>query len=353
MNSTTTAITSGGDPSCPCLPESNLTERILIDEDFFITSFGGGLNSSSEEVVVNTATATTYGIGCAAHDEFSLTCSNSSIDRCADLFLSLPDCHSNICEREFCYVDPFNCNLSNTRPSKVFEDMFYSYSTCGYLDSTNSGYELLESLKGKTFQVGINSNSGGWMGSYNIHGSFAMNMLWTGPMFAFVQQTAFRGGFVINMTKPPEFLKDLSIDYFGGNVPNDFDYCIYATALGHLDFCVGSYTISADRSLAVPMIEISSSPLHLMVRFFFSPLHYYYILFYAVLFFVILIKFLFNFFKKKVLNGQEQNFGKTFALQFLTVFRPFTTGSWMMIFIFCIPLLSLLMLYHEYDQPGK
>ena len=319
MNSTTTTTTtirSFGDPSCPCLPASNLTERVLIDKDFFMTSFGGGdLNSSSSEEEVNLL----YGIGCAAHDEFSLTCYNSSIDRCADLFLSLPDCHSNICEREFCYVDPYNCNLSNTRPSKVFEDVFYSYSTCGYLDSTNSGYELLESLKGKTFQVGINSNSGGWMGSYNIHGSFAMNMLWTGPMFAFVQQTAFRGGFEINMTKPPDFVKDLSIDYFGGeSEPNDFDYCIYATALGHLDFCVGSYTISAERSLAVPMIEISNSPLYLMV-----------------------------------LNGQEKNFGKTFALQFLTVFRPFTTGSWIMIFVFCIPLLSLLMLFHEYDQPGK
>uniref|UniRef100_A0A7S4K5Y0 Ionotropic glutamate receptor C-terminal domain-containing protein n=1 Tax=Odontella aurita TaxID=265563 RepID=A0A7S4K5Y0_9STRA len=44
---------------------------------------------------------------------------------------------------------------------------------------------------------------------------------------------------------------------------------------------------------------------------------------------------------------------ETFKTSFFTVFRPFTYGSWLMIMVFVLPVLGLLMFYHERGATGS
>mmetsp|Transcript_35900 Transcript_35900/g.77969 ORF Transcript_35900/g.77969 Transcript_35900/m.77969 type:complete len:738 (-) Transcript_35900:113-2326(-) len=291
-----------GNDECPCLPADHFRNHDHSEET--ITEF--------ESVVGLSIDPTQYGIGCLPHDTNAVQCSDAN--DCTTIVPLPADCDKSFCKRSWCFVDPENCSrLSN--PSTLFKGRYYSYATCGELDSFTYT-ERLRSLKGRTFQVGYNSNSGGWKGAHNPSGSFAVNKQWTGPAVDFIHEAALEAGFTVNMTQPPEWLREKSKEFFGNS---NFDFCVYATSLGYLDFCVASFFITEKRASVTTMFETTSDPVYLIT----------------------------------FTEGGGQTSWESFATATVTIFQPFTAAAWMMIFIFCIPLLGLLMLYHEYDAPGS
>jgi len=52
-------------------------------------------------------------------------------------------------------------------------------------------------------------------------------------------------------------------------------------------------------------------------------------------------------------NSNGDTSWASFVEDLFKILKPFTLASWLMIFFFALPLLGLLMCYHEYDQPGS
>jgi hypothetical protein len=202
-----------------------------------------------------------------------------------------------------------------SKPSSRFADRYYSYAACGELDRFTYT-ERLRSLKGKTFKVGFTSNSGGWKGGFNPMGSFAVNELWHGPAVDFVREAALVGGFNINITAPPEWLRPNSEEFFGDS---SFDLCVFATSLGYLDLCVSGFTITEKRSSVTTMFETTNDPFYLIVHS----------------------------------DEGGSTSWETFMASAFTIAQPFTPSAWAIILLIALPLLGLLMLFHEYGSPGS
>jgi len=292
-----------GTSECPCLGAQHFDELSENQIALFEKDIGSTIDPKE------------YGIGCHAHDLDALECSDAK--NCTLIVPLPPACDKSYCKRSWCFVDPQNCSKTHS-PSKSqpFKGRHYSYATCGELDLFTYT-ERLQSLKDKTFQVGYNSNTGGWKGAYNPSGSFAVNNQWTGPAVDFIREVALAGKFYINMTQPPEWLRNNSKEFFGNS---NFDFCVYAVSLGYLDFCVGAFSISEKRSSITTMFEIANDPVYL-------------------------ITFADG-------DGQRTDW-ESFMAAFITIFQPFTPLAWIMIFAFCLPVLGMLMFFHEYGAPGS
>ena len=141
-------------------------------------------------------------------------------------------------------------------------------------------------------------------------------MYGTGPLWTLSRKPLEWGDFSINMTAPPEWLRPKSQDFFGSS---SFDYCVYATSLGYLDFCVGGFTITEKRSSVTTMFETHNDPFYLIV----------------------------------FTEGGGKTSWETFVAATSTIFEPFTASAWAMIFLFALPILGFLMFYHEYGSPGS
>lgn len=291
-----------GDESCPCLSAESLV-ALPIEEDL----------AGARDVLGEKVDLSLYGIGCAPHDVDATAC--AGIDECATSTPLPLGCGRSWCQRPWCFVDPDDCALLN-RPSELFRGddgapRHYSYATCGFMDSFTYT-ERLNSLKNKTLKVAFNSNTGGWKGAYNPGGSFDLREdMWTGPVVNFVRRAAIEGGFEMDVVSPPEWLKNQSERFFGSS---SFDRCVHSAALGYVDLCVAAYTITDKRASVTTFFETADDPIYLI-------------------------------------TFDEDD--SSFWTSFLTVFRPFTLGSWLMIFAFSLPLLGLLMFYHEYGVPGS
>mmetsp|Transcript_41485 Transcript_41485/g.76652 ORF Transcript_41485/g.76652 Transcript_41485/m.76652 type:complete len:711 (-) Transcript_41485:257-2389(-) len=293
-------FSENGDGLCPCLSAEALATKYTRDP----------LESDSvDKFLDQTVDLNRYGVGCKPHDLNSKACSSTN-DDCATIPLP-PSCDKSFCPRSWCYVDPANCSLLK-RESVLFQKLYYSYATCGYLDSFTYT-ERFSSLRGRTLRVALNSNTGGWKGAYHPDGNFATDDNWEGPIVDFVRNAAHEGGFYLNITSPPNFLRVESQKYFG---KSSFDYCVYAAALGYVDLCVASYTIADKRASVTSFFETSANKVFLVVF------------------------------------EEEGATWESFKTNFLTVFQPFTLGAWLFIFLFCLPVLGLLMLFHEYRTPG-
>lgn len=289
-----------GDASCPCLTAAQLEqiprEKNAKTDAYFL---GGEFDFS-------------FGLGCEPHDQdVAISCVN--IDSCVTEIPLPENCDRSWCYRSFCYVDPENCD-ANYAPSTFWKSLYYSYATCGHMDSFTA-VDRVKALQNQTYKVAINSNTGGWMGAYNVDGHFSMNGKWDGPLVHFIRDAAIKGGFKLDMQAPPEWLKNESLDFFGSS---SFDYCVYATSLGYLDFCVGAYTITSKRASVAPFFELTNDPIYLIT----------------------------------FTGGGDESSWEDFAAQLTTIFQPFTYGSWIMIICFCLPTLGVLMLFHEYHTPG-
>jgi hypothetical protein len=289
-----------GNSLCPCLTSETIGRIKQKDlTEHIVSKFPSSYNISE------------YGIGCFPHDMKTINCEQCSNKR--------SDCEiAKYCTLHFCYINPNSCELTNSR--SVFfpnSQRYYSYATCNDIDSFTSD-EKIKSLNGQTFRVGLNSNSGGWQGSYSSEGKQYIGSVnsWSGPTFEFAVEGALRGGYKMNFVEPPHFLNNRSKEFF--NSSSSFDLCIFATSLGYLDFCLAQYSISYKRAISTDWLVLGSQDLYLIIQ----------------------------------LQGISSDF-EYFLMHLQTIFKPFTPGVWFLIIALVIPSFAWFMLYHEYGYPGS
>lgn len=266
---------------------------------------------------------TNYGVGCFPHDLNTSRCQSADFNCSVDPnVLSTetdgPTCANNWCSRSWCYVDPVECDLVQTfsKDYAPHSDLWYSYATCGELDAFTNATRL-NALRGKTFRVGFNRNSGGWTGAYSTHNKQfeGPQSAWYGPAVEFVREAALRGGFKVTLTPPPEELWNKSVEYFS---TSQFDYCVYATALGYLDFCVAKYTVTDERAVSAEWFVLDSTPLYLIT-----------------------------------MVEEEPTGIEVFKDKFLTIFRPFSGATWLLIMFGFLPFLAGVIMFQELGVKGS
>lgn len=301
---------TAGSELCPCLlPHELGSIEYDAGSDWVRAKFGENVSLETLE---------TYGIGCGQHDNGLPECSMEGCEAEENLFPKSLNCDKTICNLNFCYVNPDNCQLLSRR-SLLYPDSyrFYSYATCLDVDSFTSAARI-SSLQNRVFKVGFNHNSGGWQGAYSsnavqFEGPFDV---WSGPTVDFAITGAERGGYRMNLTVPPEFLRNHSMKYF--NSASNFDLCVYATSLGYLDFCLAQYTITDQRASTTDWLVLGSQDINLIVQY------------------------------QSSLSGWDR-----FTEQTRTIFLPFTDQVWVFMVIFVIPVLGMLMVVHEYNHAGS
>lgn len=284
-----------GDPLCPCVPTNSLdpiTYEDLIPS--YKEDFGEDINY------------TTFGYGCKPHENGT----TAGCIACTDLNLC------PWCELSWCYVDANKCKLQHTRSigySSSVSIRFYSYATCRSLDSF-TGPARLRSLEGQTFRVGINHHPGGFTGAYHKNGSQYIGPLedWSGVMVDFFRVASQIGKFNMTLMTPPAFLTNRTT---AGVYANPFDECIYATTLGYLDFCIGTYAATTSRIAATDFALVASS----------------------------------NF---KLLRADDAT-SDTWVANAGTIYQPFEEQTWIFMILFVIPVMGLIFIVHEWNQRGS
>ena len=242
---TTAATTVFESTSCPC---ANLADLIPI--------------SNESAALFPDLNVTAYGIGCGAHDIASAACDLSVVDpTCVGVVPTPAHCTAQHawCSQNWCYVDKASCALTN-EISDYFPGQlrYYSYGACGFHDDYASGQRKAERLRGRVLRVGMRRNSGGWQGAYHPHGHGERDELWSGPAWDLFTHMANASGFIINITEPPDGIKDNS------GSGSSFSQCVYATALGYLDACVAMFTMTEQRVSWTSMGQIEASPLYVV-----------------------------------------------------------------------------------------
>ena len=286
-----------GDSLCRCLTQNELPAIGIHN-----------LSDAAANLIGDHVDLDVYGFGCLPHD--------LGIPRCQDP--ACPNCEEEDerrwCHRQWCWIDPNDCALAhNWAQSVVGTPRFYSYATCRSIDAFNN-VPRLSSVSGRTYKVGFNHNTGGWVGAFsekqrNFEGPLE---IWSGPVLNFVQQAAAIGNFSIELTPPPDFLLNRSLEFFGGS---RFSYCVFATSLGFLDFCIAQYTITEARGATADWLVLGNQPMRIVVP----------------------------------VEGKSTaaSLGKAIEL----TFRPFERTAWLFIVFFAIPFLGALMVLHEYGAP--
>lgn len=237
-----------GDPRCKCAPSVEMLPSVLESERV------------AYDVAVN---MTTYGVTCGQHDKERPLCASTPTVGVCDGSVQPPPSQctgdgKEWCSDRWCYVDPANCSVAMSH-SRAFPSSgrYYSYATCGNLDV----YSATKPLAGKVLSLGIQSNSGGWHGSYHPSKTpHVRDDLWKGPLWDFVQATAASEGFTLNITSPPDRAVAAS------NHSSSFWHCTYGTGMGFLDLCVGMHTVTATRLRISPWFVVQLNPLSLIVK---------------------------------------------------------------------------------------
>jgi hypothetical protein len=298
---------TAGNELCPCLTPERLGS--VLDED---------LSPSTLAYLGNNVDPNTYGVFCNTHDRETDECRNPACQAEANVIPKSLGCDDSYCELNFCYVDANKCDLLYRR-STLFpaSNRFFSYAACWDVDSFTAA-KRISSLENRVFKVGFNSNSGGWQGAYSSEKEQFSGPVeaWGGPTVEFAIDGAQEGNYQMNLTEPPAFLRERAHNYFQST--SNFDFCVYATALGYLDFCLAQYTISDKRAATTDWLVLGSQDLHLIVQY------------------------------EESTAGWER-----FIESFLILFSPFTPGVWVFLVLFVIPVLGALMIVHEYDHPGS
>lgn len=201
-----------GHPSCPCLtsnldlPDIDVRDRT----DTLESTLGYQVNQ------------TFYGMRCFTHDLHTPQCSEEPDSDCAIRRNFIPPplgCDLSWCERKWCFVDPGNCTLAHRRhPSFTSSDRYYSYATCGDMDAFTNNRRFA-ALEGKFFKIGLNANTGGWLGSYRSDGVHFEGPVskWSGLALDYVVKAAYRGNFLLELQEPPDFLRERSEIFFNSD----------------------------------------------------------------------------------------------------------------------------------------
>jgi hypothetical protein len=141
-------------------------------------------------------------------------------------------------------------------------------------------------------------------------------------MVEFVKASSEFAGFEIEHTVAPQELRSRSDAFFNNSSP--FDFCVYATAVGILDFCVSQYTVTTRRALDANWIITSQEDVWLVTQ---------------VQGIVVVTDW----------ASLVAKFNKSFDI----ITQPFEKGTWNFL-IFCfVPLMGIMFIIHEYGQPGS
>lgn len=179
-----------------------------------------------------------------------------------------------------------------------------------------TGSTRFESLRNTTLKVGFISNSGGWTGAYHTEQKSFVDPLsdWDGPLIGFVKEAARIGNFSIQILPPALFLRQRSNDFFN-STDNFFNDCIYSVALGLLDWCVSEFTVTNVRGTMTPWFVLEEPAL--------------------------------------VLVTQVKSAKTLYTDAIKTIFQPFTYRTWTFLIFVVIPILGILVIFHEYGRKGS
>lgn len=124
---------------------------------------------------------------------------------------------------------------------------------------------------------------------------------------SFVQKAALQGDFKLSLTDPSQDfpaqnLTGHSAEYHDGSLSR-FDLCVYATAAGYVDLCIGDFTMTDRRLFETNWIKLQSRPLHVVVPFTY---------------------------------GEDSLWDDA-----LTLFQPFQWQTWVFMLAFVVPIFSL------------
>jgi len=238
-------------PLCPCLTSLSALSN-------------ASLSIAAEYGIVN---ASTYGLGCAAHDLARPVCNGEDEPAiCAmNIFPQPPECHSRTyCPSKFCYVDPDNCQLEHVGSSFFRATRTFSYGACGNLDSWTGAHRSSGALRGRVLRAAYFSNSGGWIGAYHpdgVKGTLAArDDRWTGPVAKLTELMAKELGFYPNVTEQPAAIRTNSRREIQST--SDWTDCVYAVSLGYLDYCVGMFTYTTQRAAIAPYFVLETHPVY-------------------------------------------------------------------------------------------
>lgn len=145
---------------------------------------------------------------------------------------------------------------------------------------------------------------------------------WHGPMVEFAKASSELAGFDIEPTVPPPWLKNRSDAFF--NSTSTHDLCVYATALGILDFCVSQYAVTNTRAINANWMILSQEDIWLITQ---------------VQGIIVVSDF----------NSLVEKFMKSFEI----ITRPFERGTWVFLIFFFIPFMGITFIIHEYGRPGS
>ena len=311
-----------GHPRCPCLSSWEASPIEFLNNSNYLSSEGGGDDTQefiddSIERFKSEFDWSAFGLDVCAPHELQLQtspcqsqCSDESNDLLKPQPKSLIECDKSWCHRSFCYIDPDNCSLERQQ-SQIYKNRFWSYATCGEADAF-TGLQRIQQWKGRTLNVSILQNSGGWMGSYSATGQHYMGPWshWGGTTVDFIKDVAQEGGFELQLTRPPDFLEEQARDSIGSG--DAFAQCIHATALGFIDLCIASFTINTVRATVANFVQIGTDDVYLIV------------------------------------NDYHGSNNDSFFSNLGKVFAPLKPETWGFMLFFVIPLLGLLTVFHEY-----
>jgi len=307
---TATSPPSPGNDNCPCLEGPlELNKSMLFTEDLQQNMYEKYLF----EYIQSSNTSSMFGVGCKPHNHNIGYC--DFLNNLCEISDPKPkECdNAKWCPKEFCFVDARKCTLLH-RSSPSFSSIDYSFATCGKMDFFVES-DRFEALRGKTVKVGYVANTGGYVGSYHVNGSFAMDDLWTGPIVDFAEKVSELGGFTIQMVEPPDTIVDKATEYY--NSTSVFDLCLYATSLGHIDMCLGSYSVTEERITSGKWFKLGKKPINLVT-----------------------------------FDNSKTSWVGVFFDDATLLLKPFSSGVWLLIFLFVIPIMALLMVDNERGVEG-
>lgn len=295
-----------GDQNCPCIND-------IINNEVHPNAVTDDYNEYIEENILKGTgqNISTFGVGCKPHDEIFGYCEWKRL-KCEATIPEPPECHDlDWCGRSWCYIDPKNCTLENEE-SSLFLGKAYSFATCGYMD-TFLGPALIASLKEKNLKVAFAANTGGYLGAYNNKGSFAVNNDWDGPVVEFITRAALSAEFSIEIVSPPDHLRADANEYLDS--ATNFDFCVYAAALGYVDFCVGSFTVTTNRASYAPWFVLGEHAIQIVT-----------------------------------FQQRPESALKRFWDDASTILKPFEWRVWIVMFLLFMPIMSFIILYFEYGK---
>lgn len=140
-------------------------------------------------------------------------------------------------------------------------------------------------------------------------------------MVDFVKKSAEIAGFELELVNPPDYIKERSHQFWNHSSP--FDECIYAAALGIVDFCVSQYLITADRIGTSEWIVTDGQSLRLITQI-----------------------------QGIIVVTDWDSLLKKFGASFNIISQPFERETWMFLFFFMAPVMGIMFIIHEYGRPG-